>query len=127
MEKLSLTSCNGSARKPDAGALRFCRSAGDHDRCAEWERSSRHGGLEVDEPSRDYRQGDLSGDRGGLPFCPLEQGFDFSPDRQPRRPLGSTPFDLKLPRSQGRSLASSEGLASLARHSAALSFLPQAS
>ena len=69
-------------------------------------------------------------DQGIAGVCPsarLEQGFDFSPERQPRRPLGSTPFDLKLPRSQGRSLASSDGLASLVRHSAALSFLPHAS
>ena len=68
--------------------------------------------------------------RGGIPTPPSldapEEGFDLRPERLPGRPLGSTPFDLKSPRSQGSFLVPSVGFASLARHSAAFSFLPQA-
>ena len=69
--------------------------------------------------------------RGGIPTPPSldtpEEGFDLRPERLPGRPLGSTPFDLKSPRSQGSFLVLSVGFASLVRHSAAFSFLPQAS
>jgi hypothetical protein len=68
--------------------------------------------------------------RGGVPTHPSlgtpEEGSDLRPERLPSHPLGSTPFDLKSPQSQGRSLASSDGLASLVRHAAAFSGLPQA-
>jgi hypothetical protein len=66
--------------------------------------------------------------RGGVPTHPSlgtpEEGFYLRPERLPSRPLGSTPFDLKSPRSQGSFLVSSVGFASLVRHSADLSFLP---
>ena len=66
--------------------------------------------------------------RGGVPTHPSldtpEEGFDLRPERLPGRPLGSTPFDLESPRSQGSFLVPSVGFASLVRHSAALSFLP---
>ena len=69
--------------------------------------------------------------RGGIPTPPSlgapEEGFDLRPERLPGRPLGSTPFDLKSPRSQGSSLVPSVGFASLVRHSAAFSFLPHSS
>ena len=56
-----------------------------------------------------------------------EQAFDLRPEGLPGRPLGSTPFDLESPRSQGSFLVSSVGFASLVRHSLALSFLPHSS
>ena len=69
--------------------------------------------------------------RGGIPTPPSlgapEEGFDLRPERLPGRPLGSTPFDLESPRSQGSFLVLSVGFASLVRHSAAFSLLPQAS
>ena len=69
--------------------------------------------------------------REGIPTPPSlgapEEGFDLRPERRPGRPFGSTPFDLESPRSQGSFLVASVGFASLVRHSAALSFLPQAS
>ena len=55
-------------------------------------------------------------------------GLRPPPPGLPRgRPLGSTPFDLESPRSQGSFLVPSVGFASLVRHSAALSFLPHSS
>ena len=67
----------------------------------------------------------------GVPTNPSlgtpEEGFDLRPERLPGRPLGSPPFDLESPRSQGWFLVPSVGFASLVRHSAAFSGLPQAS
>ena len=75
--------------------------------------------------------GAMAGPEGFRPSpspAPPEEGFDLHRARHlPGRPLGSTPFGLKSPRSQGSILASSVGFASFARHSAALSFLPQSS
>jgi hypothetical protein len=69
--------------------------------------------------------------RGGVPTRPSldtpEEGFDLRPEGLPGRPLGSNPFDLESPRSQGSFLVPSVGFASLVRHSAALSFWPHSS
>ena len=69
--------------------------------------------------------------RGGVPTHPSlgapEEGFDLRPERLPGRPLGSTPFDLESPRSQGSFLVPSVGFASLVRHSAAFSYWPHSS
>ena len=69
--------------------------------------------------------------RGGVPTPPSldtsAEGFDLRPERLPGRPLGSTQFDLQSPQSQGSFLVPSVGFASLVRHSAAFSFLPQSS
>ena len=68
---------------------------------------------------------------GGVPTHPSldtpEESLDLRPERLTGRPLGSTPFDLKSPRSQGSFLVPSVGFASLVRHSAAFSFLPHSS
>src|ERR1700746_2507927 len=51
---------------------------------------------------------------GGVPTHPSlgtpEEGFDLRPERLPSRPLGSTPFDLESPRSQGCLPAAAGGL-----------------
>jgi hypothetical protein len=69
--------------------------------------------------------------RGGVPTRPSPgtpvEGLDLRPGRLPGRPLGSTPFDLESPQSQGSFLVPSVGFASLVRHSAAWSFLPHPS